>query len=153
MKGGPKNPASSLLGLVRAMRDCCQRQEGEMCRKLALTVSQFGCLLAMPEPAGELNVHQVAKVMGLSASRASRIVDSLVRSGWLDRRTMDSDRRTQLLTLTPAGQEKWHLAHKLLTECEKRLLAHLPPQRSQEMQETLQTLINAWGTGLRPSQW
>jgi DNA-binding MarR family transcriptional regulator len=148
VKSPPKSPAISLLGLVRTMRDCCQRQEGEMCRQLALTASQFGCMLAIPEPAGELPVHQVAKVMGLSASRASRIVDSLVRAGLLDRRTMDSDRRTQLLTLTPAGHEKWHLAHKLLAECEKKLLAHLPPQRSQEMRETLQTLISAWGTGL-----
>jgi DNA-binding MarR family transcriptional regulator len=148
MKSPKKSSTISLLGLVRTMRDCCQRQEGEMCRKLALTASQFGCMLAIPEPGGELNVHQVAKGMGLSASRASRIVDSLVRSGLLNRRTMDSDRRTQLVTLTPAGQEKWDLAHQLLAECEKRLLAHLPPQGSQEMREALQTLISAWGTGL-----
>jgi DNA-binding MarR family transcriptional regulator len=152
MKGGPKNPAISLLGLVRAMRDCCQRQEGQMCRKLALTASQFGCLLAIPEPADELPVHQVAKVMGLSASRASRIIDSLVRADLLHRRTMDSDRRTQLVTLTPAGREKWQLAHQLLAECEKKLLAYLPPQREQEMEETLQTLIKAWGAGLQPSR-
>jgi DNA-binding MarR family transcriptional regulator len=151
MKGTPKDSAISLLGLVRAMRDCCQRQEGEMCRKLALTASQFGCLLAMPDPAGELNVHQVAKIMGLSASRTSRIVDSLVRAGWLERHTMDSDRRTQLVTLTQAGREKWQLAHKLVAECEKKLLANLPPQRSQEMQETLQALIKAWGPGLWPA--
>jgi DNA-binding MarR family transcriptional regulator len=151
LKGAPKPPANSLLGLVRAMRDCCQRQEGEMCRKLALTASQFACLLAMPEPDGELNVHQVAKVMGLSASRASRIVDSLVHAGLLDRRTMDSDRRTQLVTLTTGGREKWQLAHQLLAECEKKLLSHLPPRRGQEMQETLQTLIKAWGTGLWPA--
>lgn len=142
---GPKTPAvPPLVGLVRTIRDCCQRKEGEMCRKLALTASQFACLLAMPEQAGELKVQQVAKVMGLSPSRASRIVDSLVRAGWLDRRTLDRDRRTQLVTLAPAGREKWQLAHKLLAECEKRLLAHLPPQRSQEMAETLRTLINAW---------
>ena len=115
-----------------------------MCRKLALTPSQFACLLAMPEPAGEFNVQQVAKVMGLSPSRASRIVDSLVRGGLLARRTLDSDRRTQLVTLTPAGQEKWQVAQKLLAECEKKLLAHLPPQRSRELAETLKTLINAW---------
>ena len=45
--------------------------------------------------------------MGLSPSRASRIVDSLVRGGLLARRTMDQDRRTQLVTLTSAGREKW----------------------------------------------
>jgi DNA-binding MarR family transcriptional regulator len=152
MAGTPKNIAISLLGLVRTMRDCCQRQEGEMCRKLALTASQFGCLLGITEPAGELNVHQVAEFMGLSASRASRIVDSLVRAGLFNRRTMDSDRRTQLVSLTPVGQEKWQKAHQLLAECEEKLMAHLPPQRSQEMRETLQMLISAWGTAHRPSR-
>jgi|WetSurMetagenome_2_1015567.scaffolds.fasta_scaffold254396_1 DNA-binding MarR family transcriptional regulator len=151
MKDAPPEPALSLLGLVRAMRDCCQRQEGEMCRKLALTASQFGCLLAVPEVAGESNVNQMAEFMGLSASRASRIVDSLVRAGLLERRTMDQDRRTQLVRLTPVGQEKWRLARQLLAECEKKLLAYVPPQRSQEMQETLQVLIKAWGKGLWPA--
>ena len=145
MKNVAQNPAVPLLiGLVRTIRDCCQRQDGMMCRKLALTPSQFACLVAMPEPAIELNVRHVAKVMGLSHSRASRIVDSLVRAGLLDRRTMDTDRRTQLVTLTPAGREKWHLSHQLLAECEKKLLSHLPPQREQELEETLKTLINAW---------
>lgn len=145
MKSATQNPAIPLLtGLVRTIRDCCQRQEGVMCRKLALTPSQFACLVAMPEPAAELNVHQVAQVMGLSPSRASRIVDSLVRAGLFSRRTMDNDRRTQLVALTSFGQEKWQEAQKLLTECERRLLAHLPPQRTRELAETLKTLINAW---------
>jgi DNA-binding MarR family transcriptional regulator len=145
MKGASKNPAVPLLtGLVRTIRDCCQRQEGVMCRKLALTPSQFACLVAMPEPAAEPNVHQVAKVLGLSPSRASRIVDSLVRAGLLARRTLDQDRRTQLVSLTAAGQEKWQEAQRLLTECERRLLAHLPPQRTRELAETLKTLIRVW---------
>ncbi len=145
MKGAAPNPAVPLLtGLVRTIRDCCQRQEGVMCRKLALTPSQFACLVAMPSPAAELSVHQVAKVMGLSPSRTSRIVDALVRGGIFSRRTLESDRRTQLVALTASGREKWQEAHKLLAECEKNLLGHLPPQRTQELAETLKTLINAW---------
>jgi DNA-binding MarR family transcriptional regulator len=126
------------------MRDCCQQQEGKMCRKLGLTPSQFACLVAMPEQAGEFNVHEVAEIMGLSPSRASRIIDSLVRSGLFSRRTLDRDRRTQLVALTPTGQERWQEAHRLLAECERRLLAHLPPQRKQELAETLKELIAAW---------
>lgn len=133
-----------LTGLVRTIRDCCQRQEGALCRKLALTPSQFAGLVAIPNPAAELNVHQVAKVMGLSPSRTSRIVDALVRGGLFSRRTLESDRRTQLVALTPDGQEKWQEAHQLLAECEKKLLGHLPPQHTQELAETLKTLINAW---------
>jgi DNA-binding MarR family transcriptional regulator len=145
MKGASENPAVPLLtGLVRTIRDCCQRQEGKICRKLALTPSQFACLVALPEPTAELTVHQVAKAMGLSPSRASRIVDSLVRAGLLDRRTLDQDRRTQLVSLTGDGKAKWQEAQELLAECEKKLLGHLPPQRTRELAETLRTLIKAW---------
>ncbi len=145
MKADPKNTAIPLLtGLVRTMRDCCQRQEGLLCRKLALTPSQFACLLAMPERAGEFKVQEVAEVMGLSPSRTSRIVDSMVRGGLFSRRTLSSDRRTQLVALTSTGQEKWQEGHKLLSECEKRLLAQLPPQRRRELAETLKMIIKAW---------
>ncbi len=145
MKDAPETTAVPLLtGLVRTMRDCCQRQEGQMCRKLGLTPSQFACLVAIPEQAGEFNINEVAEIMGLSHSRTSRIVDSLVRAGLFSRRTLDSDRRTQMVALTPAGQENWQEAHKLLAECERRLLAHLPLRRKQELAETLKELIKAW---------
>jgi DNA-binding MarR family transcriptional regulator len=115
-----------------------------MCRLLALTASQFACLLALTGQAHESTVQQVARFMGLSPSRASRVVDTLVRDGLLDRRTAHNDRRTQQLTLTPAGQRKWQSAYNLLIDCEKKLFADLPPQRSRELEETLRTLVNAW---------
>ncbi len=133
-----------LLGLVRTIRDCCQRKESEMCRKIALTASQFACLLAIPVEAGEVNVHQVSRTMGISASRTSRIVESLVQGGVLSRRTTAGDRRVQWLALTPAGREKRQLAQKLLLECEEQLLLKLPPPRSRELTATLKELINAW---------
>jgi DNA-binding MarR family transcriptional regulator len=145
MRADPQTSTVPLLvGLVRTMRDCCQRKEAELCRKLALTASQFACLLALPEPGGELNVHRVAESMGLSPSRTSRIVDSLVRAGLLARRTMDRDRRTQLVTLTFTGRQKWQLAHRLLVECEEHLLSKLEGERSQELAATMKALINAW---------
>ncbi len=154
MEGNSKNSTlPRFTGLVRTIRDCCQRQEGEMCRKIALTPAQFACLLAFPEKTSELKVNQVSAAMELSHSRASRIIDSLVRQGLLRRRTLDIDRRTQLVALTAAGQEKWQAAHEQLVECERRLLAHLPPTRSRELEEALKTLAQAWSTGLRPGRF
>ncbi len=145
MIGLPQNPAiPPLVGLVRTIRDCCQRKEGEMCRKLALTASQFACLLSLPEQGEEANIRQVAKTMGLSPSRTSRIVDSMVRRKLLSRRATDSDRRTQLLSLTAAGRKKWQVARRLLAECEQNLLDKLSGERPRELQEALQALINAW---------
>jgi DNA-binding MarR family transcriptional regulator len=143
MGASPENSAiPRLVGLVRALRDCCQRQESEMCQRLALTASQFACLLAMPE-IGSRNVQEVGQAMGLSPSRASRVVDSLVRIGLLDRSAQDNDRRKQILVLTPLGRSKWQAAHKLLLECEQKLLSHLTAQRSQELEEAFQVVIKA----------
>ncbi len=133
-----------LVGLVRSLRDCCQRKEGEMCRQLALTASQFACLLCLPEQGGELNVHEVAETMGLSPSRTSRVVESLVRGGLLRRRALDRDRRRQLVALTLTGRQKRQLAYQLLVECEEHLLANLKVQQSQQLAATMQALISAW---------
>jgi MarR family transcriptional regulator for hemolysin len=145
MKSVSQNPAVPLLtGLVRTIRDCCQQKEGQLCKKLGLTRSQFACLVAMPAPAAELNVHQMSTAMGLSDSRACRVVDSLVKRGLLLRHAPDSDRRIQLLGLTAAGRKKWQHAQKLLAECEEKLQEQLPPERTQELAKTLKTLIDAW---------
>jgi MarR family transcriptional regulator for hemolysin len=109
-----------------------------------LTASQFACLLALPDMTAELNVHQVSNAMGLSPSRACRVVDSLVKLGLLVRHAPDSDRRMQLVTLTAAGRKKWQQAQKLLAECEEKLQSQLPAERTQELAETLKTLIDAW---------
>ena len=143
-----KQTVPLLIGLVRTIRDCCQRKEGEMCQQIALTSSQFACLLAMPEISA-LNVHQLGEAMGLSHSRASRIVDSLVREGLLDRQTTANDRRQQHLTLTSAGRTKWHKAHMLLMECEQKLLSQLSAQPSRDLEEALKTVIKALMQGGR----
>ncbi len=149
MKNTPKHQTGTLLiGLVRTIRDCCQRKEGEMCQQLTLTASQFTCLVAMPETSA-LNVHQLGEAIGLSPSRASRIVDSLVREGLLDRQSTANDRRQQHLTLTSAGRAKWHEAHMLLMECEQKLLSQLSAQHSRDLEEALKTVINALMQGGR----
>jgi MarR family transcriptional regulator, organic hydroperoxide resistance regulator len=136
-----------LINLVRAMRDCCQRQEGEICQKLGINVSQFACLLVMPET-GELTIHQVAKAMELSPSRASRVVDSLVQENLLERKTSAQDRRQQDICLTSAGLSKWQTARLLLRECEQKLLTHLSTQKSQELEKLLTAVINAMTHGV-----
>ena len=142
MQAVPKDTIVPLvIGLVRAIRECCQRQEMEMCRELTLTPSQLACLMAVPAQAEEFNVHQVAEVMGLSPSRASRIVDSLACDGLLYRRTADNDRRIQVLALTPAGNKKWHTACDLLAE-RKEAAIQLPPEGCRELAEKLR----CWST-------
>ena len=143
MQTHSRKPFPRLIGFVRTLRDCCQRQEGEMCMADPLTPSQFACLLVLPEN-GDLTVHQIARVLGLSPSRASRIVDSLVRHGLLERRTTDQDRRRQFLALTAAGRTKWQTAHELLGWVRaKAVVSSVGAARCQELAEAFRVVINA----------
>jgi DNA-binding MarR family transcriptional regulator len=139
-----KTSSTSLTGLIRAIRDCCQRREEEMCKQLDLTSSQFACLIAVPRQPGELAIQDIATALGLSHSRTSRIVDSMVRDGLLNRHTMASDRRTQLVSMTPRGKKKWQAVQKLQEECEKKLREHLNVHRPQKLEGALKALADAW---------
>ncbi|MFN8073909.1 MAG: MarR family winged helix-turn-helix transcriptional regulator [Kineosporiaceae bacterium] len=51
------------------------------------------------------SVGQLAEACGVSKARASVLVDSLVRSGWVERRRPDDDRRRVVLSLTDLGRD------------------------------------------------
>lgn len=70
----------------------------------AVTVPQFR-VLAMTATHGPLSVGDVARVLAVHPSNATRTVDRLVGDGLLDRRDSPRDRRQVELTLTPAGRD------------------------------------------------
>ncbi len=140
MSSGP----AGLMALIRQLRDCCQRKEDELCRQLSLNNSQFACLLLFPS-SGSVGVNELSGILKLSVSRTSRIADSLVREGFVSRRTPETDRRAQSLRLTPKGRKARAAINRLTTECESRLLAHLPPERASTIQSEIEHLIRAFG--------
>lgn len=142
-KNVQSNPAP-LISLIRALRACCEQREEEFCQRLGLTASQFSCLAAVPNQAEELSIQQIARLMNLSPSRASRVVDSMVITGLLVRRPLQTDRRTQLVAMTAKGKKIWQAVHRLLEDCEKRLRKQMKKRQPRELEEALQSLIESW---------
>lgn len=103
----------------------------------SLTLSQWSALISL-EAAGPLRVGELADHEHVSAPTATRLVASLEQQGLLARTVDDTDRRSALVTLTPAGAaaiatarraRAAELAHRLsrLPEADlERLLAALP---------------------------
>lgn len=139
MESGPYR----LMNLVRMLRDCCQRKEDELCRQLSLNNSQYACLLLFPA-SGTVGVNELSRIIHLSPSRTSRVAETLVRGGFLSRRTPASDRRSQLLSLTPQGRRAKAAIERLTAGCESRLLANLPVDRIPEIQRGIEALIRAF---------
>jgi DNA-binding MarR family transcriptional regulator len=80
-----------IAGLARMLRD----EE--------LTVAQVAALYLIDEQ-GSSRVSQIAGVLSLSASAASRLVDGLVTRGLVVRQEDPSDRRAKALSLTARGR-------------------------------------------------
>lgn len=64
-----------------------------------ITPSQWGALMLI-EQQGESTVRDVARALGITSSAATQLVDGLVASGYVTRKTRAEDRRVVTLALS-----------------------------------------------------
>ena len=83
----------------------------------------------------------MAKNMGLSLSRISRVVDKLVVNGYLDRNTDTADRRAIKLCLTTKGKAIRSKIDKVRNECEARLLEVIPSDELERFGEMFSKIV------------
>ncbi|MCP4167777.1 MAG: MarR family transcriptional regulator [Chloroflexi bacterium] len=72
---------------------------------LKLTVPQFFTLSTLVNLGGKSTMGQLAKATHQVSATMTGIIDRLVRDELVDRRRDDGDRRTVLVSITPAGQD------------------------------------------------
>lgn len=83
---------------------------------------------------------ELAKRMNLSLSRGSRIIDSLVKKGYLLRKAKDHDRRFTLLYLTEKGKELKNDIIKEQKTFEENINTELTAQEIESIKKGLKTL-------------
>ena len=94
----------SLLG---AHRRLLHRLDAELQASQGLSVSDYGVLVELSEAdGGRMRMTELAERMLLSPSGLTRRLDSLVRSGLVERARCPTDRRGAFAVLTPAGRER-----------------------------------------------
>lgn len=81
-----------------------------------ITPSQFGVLLFI-EQHGESMVKDLAKMLGITSSATTQLVDGLVLNGYLVRKTQKNDRRVVVLSLSKKSKT---VANKMKREVQKK---------------------------------
>lgn len=72
-----------------------------------LTLGDYQVLVYLVETEGQaMRMCDLAGMLQLSPSGLTRRLDGLVRAGWVERRSSDTDRRVMLAVLTDAGRAK-----------------------------------------------
>ena len=73
--------------------------------ELDLSITQMKTLHVLAEGGCEVSVKELSDRLGLSLPGASRIVDALLRRGWLERQEDPDDRRMKRVGITAEGRK------------------------------------------------
>ncbi len=134
-----------IIDSIMELKTRCRFEE-EIGGECELASREVSCLTALA-PGESASAGELAGRMGLSASRASRIITSLREKGFL-REDFDSrDRRAVSIGLTPEGARVLKAIEKKKIECETRLLRALDPQEVLAVRRGLDILGRAIGGG------
>jgi DNA-binding MarR family transcriptional regulator len=100
-----KQLAAELLDLWHHLMRGTSQQLYALITELDISITQMKTLHALDDLADEVSVKDLGDRLGLSLPGASRMVDALLRRGWLERREDPDDRRMKRVGITPAGRE------------------------------------------------
>ncbi|MEI6274745.1 MAG: MarR family transcriptional regulator [Prolixibacteraceae bacterium] len=131
---------SEILGLVYEMKKKCADIDNRLMEHLHLSQSELLFFSSLDQCTG-INSPELARNMGLSPSRISRVIEKLVVDGYLDRNTDKNDRRAITLCLTDSGKKIRNEIDKNRQECESRLLNVLPESDIEKFREIIGAMI------------
>lgn len=114
-----------------------------------LAMGDYQVLVTLSEaPEHRMRMCDLAAVLQLTPSGATRRLDGLVRSGWVDRLNSTADRRVMLALLTQAGWDKLHEAlHPHVNSVRHRLIDLLDEDELRAMASIFTKVRNALEAG------
>ncbi len=99
------------LRLWLRLLTCTTMIEGEVRRRLRerfdVTLPRFDLMAQLDKAADGMTLSDLSRRMMVSNGNLTGLVERLVASGHLDRRTSESDRRAQVISLTPLGRAEF----------------------------------------------
>jgi DNA-binding MarR family transcriptional regulator len=97
--------AAELLELWHHLMRGSSEQMYALIAELDISITQMKTLHVLAEGGSEVSVKELSDRLGLSLPGASRIVDALMRRGWLERREDPDDRRMKRIGITGEGRK------------------------------------------------
>jgi len=107
-----------------------------------VTMSQCSTILGIGKN-GTMTMHALSEWMSLATSTMTRIVDNLVRDGYIARAQDPQDRRVVQVSLTEEGLKLFEAIMQIYHEYHRRIVENIPADRLRQVVESLAMLIEA----------
>lgn len=90
-----------------------------------LSDATWAPLMHLKETGGGTTQKELAALVGVDGSSLVRVIDILVRQGFVERRVDEADARARLIYLTPEGEGRVNEIRKVLTKGEEAMLVDI----------------------------
>ena len=129
-----------LFEIILRIKNRCQSKEEEICNQYDLSHAEFNGLLALDKHQS-LTASEWANRMGLSPSRTSRVLNTMLKKDFCTTTTPLDNRRSILISLTQTGSQKQQNIREAMLACEEQILNGLSPGEQQQLTRALELLI------------
>ena len=131
---------NNVLDLLYELKKKCIVNDDTFMTKANLTYAEYHFFIAISK-CDEVNSNIIAQKMDLSLSRISRVIDKLVKKGYLLRKTVAEDRRAIKLELTEAGEELKNEIVAYRTECERKIIDNVSEVELEQIKRSFGTVL------------
>ena len=138
--------AEMLANLTFNLLARCQEKEARLAEQNKLLEAELKCLRIM-DLEESINNQDVADRMNLSPSRITRIIDGLVKKGYILREIDREDRRNMKISLTEKGVNLTNKINNAFVEIHKEILKEIDNSQHESLLITmgnLQSAVEKW---------
>ncbi len=134
--------AGKLQSLITEMVECCQDKNLYEINKFGLPYAEINCLMLFK---GEryLTVKNIARRLDVAKSRVTKLVESLIGKGLLDRINDPRDARIKLISTTQAGRSRLEEIDVFHKKIHQKILLQLDLDERKNMLSFLERLRSA----------
>lgn len=109
---------------------------------LGITPDQFTALRTLIEHR-ELTQTQLTRLMASDPNTIASLLERMESNGLIDRKRLDSDRRTRLVSVRPAGQRKYEEARDIAVHLQSEVLGPIPSSQRERFLSQLASVADA----------
>ncbi|RPI13084.1 MAG: MarR family transcriptional regulator [Ignavibacteriae bacterium] len=129
----------NVIDLIFELKLSCLTKEESIREKLALSPAEFRGILSI-DPLTAMPCNLLSKKMGLSVSRGSRVINKMMKSGYIKEAGGSDDKRVMNVALTAKGINTQKKIHKMLEDCESVIRKKLSGTEVDSLRKSLEKI-------------
>lgn len=126
--------------MVYQLKAGCIAGELQVMEETGLSPAEYNGIAAI-NPGESISGSEVSQKMNLSPSRASRVIDKMVKNGYLVRENNSIDRRKCTISLAPKGMEIKKKVDDIRSLCDNRIREQLTDKEMKTFSRSLKKII------------